>query len=219
MSVAVISTCFNEEDYIEECVRSVVRQTHPPAQHIVVNDGSTDGSQAILDNLPAQVLEVTNRGMPGARNAGVMALAPGIEWVVFLDGDDWLAPTFIEEILREDRGSPRPDILIPMFQREPGGRPEFPRIFHPSEAMLHEECLISFGVIRRRLLVQAGGFHGLMGCDCDWDFWIDALRRGAVLQYVPRALYHYRQHASSFTANVTSDLRAEHIREKERHRP
>jgi glycosyltransferase involved in cell wall biosynthesis len=84
---AVICT-YNRRSYVEECVRSVLEQTRPPEQIIVVDDGSSDGtSQYLRDRFPnILVVEQQNRGRSVALNRA-LSLA-SCDWICFLDDDD-----------------------------------------------------------------------------------------------------------------------------------
>lgn len=209
MSVGVVTTCFNQAEFIEQCVRSVIAQT-VPVEYVVVDDGSTDESPVILGSLPVRVLRVTNRGMPGARNAGLLALET--DWVAFVDGDDWVEPDYVEKLLAAAGAA---DVVMPMLEIN-GLLVVADRA--PTLAKLWAEDCRLFGcaMFRRRLLVRAGGFHPLMGGDCDWDFWIDALTRRARITY-SEAVYHYRQHPESFTATAANRTRPASLAEMRRH--
>jgi glycosyltransferase involved in cell wall biosynthesis len=91
--VSVVMPCHNAARYVEEAVGSALGQTHRALELVVVDDGSTDGSGALLDRLAAaepgrmRVLHTACRGAYPARNAGLHE-ARG-EFVAFLDADDW----------------------------------------------------------------------------------------------------------------------------------
>lgn len=93
MNISVVIPCYNAERWIEQTLDSVLAQTLPPQEVIIANDGSTDRSLAIIENIQKQtsipfVIVNTHRlGASGARYAGIEA-ASG-EWVAFLDSDDW----------------------------------------------------------------------------------------------------------------------------------
>ena len=101
--ISVIMPVYNVERYVRKAAESVLRQTYPHLELIVVNDGSTDGSPAICDELAAQdprvrVVHQPNRGLSCARNAG-FSLAKG-DFVYHLDSDDWLREDALDILVR-----------------------------------------------------------------------------------------------------------------------
>ncbi len=100
--VSVIVPVYNVELYIEECLDSVVKQTYQELQIIVVDDGSTDASsqkvQPYLSDGRVQFIEQANKGLSGARNTG-LEVASG-KYVLFVDSDDYIKLTAIEELVR-----------------------------------------------------------------------------------------------------------------------
>lgn len=113
MKFSIIVPVYNVAPYLKECLESVAGQGFDDWECICVDDGSTDGSGAILDEYSARdsrfrVVHQVNRGVSAARNKG-LELAHG-EWVTFLDGDDlyyseWLAKA--DALIRETS----PDLL------------------------------------------------------------------------------------------------------------
>ncbi len=200
--VSVITTSFNEEAWIADAVRSVMAQTESALEHIVVDDGSSDATLAVLDGFQhLRVLEVTNRGQAAAQNAGLIALDPRADWVVFLDGDDWLEPNFIEEALKV---SARADVIFTGRRRHwDDGRVSavsLPAVQNPTEADLWDACHgHSCAMVRRSRLVECGGLNTRMNGDHDWDLWIDLARRGATFAYTEATHYHYRVRADSWS--------------------
>ena len=101
-TVSVIVTVYNLEAYAEQTIRSVMAQTYSALDIICVDDGSTDGSAAILARLAAEdprirVITQENAGVGAARNAG-LAAATGA-YVMILDGDDVFEPTLVERLM------------------------------------------------------------------------------------------------------------------------
>ena len=102
MFLSVIIPVYNVEPYLRECLDSVFAQDLTDCEVIAVNDGSTDGSRAILaeyaERYPElmRVVDKDNGGLSSARNAGV-AQAQG-NWLYFVDSDDWLRPHALESI-------------------------------------------------------------------------------------------------------------------------
>ncbi|TSD86206.1 glycosyltransferase [Mycobacterium sp. KBS0706] len=96
--LSVIIPTYNVEDYVQEAVDSVLRQTAPVHEIIIVDDGSTDGSGRLVDRLygdvpNVRILHTRNCGLGGARNNGV-AVATG-DFIYYLDSDDVLDPDFV----------------------------------------------------------------------------------------------------------------------------
>ena len=98
---SVIMPLYNKAAYVEEGIRSVLEQTYPHYELIVVNDGSTDASAVIAEELlkeepNARLINQENAGVAVARNKGV-AEAKG-DFVCFLDADDWWDISFLQEM-------------------------------------------------------------------------------------------------------------------------
>ncbi len=98
--VSVVITNYNYQDYIAESIKSVLNQTIP-VELIVVDDGSTDGSREIIDKMDwdaqTKTLYQDNQGVAAARNNGIAAATN--EYIICLDADDYLAPTYCEVLL------------------------------------------------------------------------------------------------------------------------
>jgi glycosyltransferase involved in cell wall biosynthesis len=107
-TVSVIIPCFNYAEYVETAIESALTTIRAPHEVIVVDDGSTDASPAIIARYPGvRSIRQSNAGVAHARNRG-LALAAG-EFVVFLDADDWLLPGGIDRSVEELQA--RPDCM------------------------------------------------------------------------------------------------------------
>jgi glycosyltransferase involved in cell wall biosynthesis len=107
MFISVIIPVYNVEQYLHDCLDSVVAQSYSDYEIICVNDGSTDGSLEILCEYQkkySKIIVITqqNKGLSGARNAGIEA-AKG-DYLFFLDSDDWIEPTTIEILAMKQNG-------------------------------------------------------------------------------------------------------------------
>ena len=107
--ISVIVPVYRVEKYLERCVKSILSQTYKNLEVILVDDGSPDQCPAICDacaekDARVKVIHQENKGLSGARNAGIDA-ASG-EYLVFVDSDDYVSPHFIEELyqLLQDTG-------------------------------------------------------------------------------------------------------------------
>ncbi|NJL50079.1 MAG: glycosyltransferase family 2 protein [Leptolyngbyaceae cyanobacterium SM2_5_2] len=194
MAFSIVITTFNRLEWLKRAVDSALAQTLP-AQVVIADNASTDGTQAYAKSLGKRVIYVrnaTNLHHAGAVNAGVRA-ATG-DWIKLLDDDDYLAPTCIE--VMADAVARHPGAVICSCQAaqvDSGGSelsrtPSFGpgRMFYIPQAAIHYGMLLEqvpFGTpvqvaIRRDALVQSGGWDVTMtSCD-DIDSWVRVAQYG-----------------------------------------
>lgn len=101
-AVSVIVAVYNVKDYLRQCLDSVLKQTYIDIETILVDDGSTDGSELICDEYATRdrrikVLHKVNGGLYSARNAG-LKVATG-SYLYFMDGDDWIEPGLVADAM------------------------------------------------------------------------------------------------------------------------
>ncbi len=99
--ISVIVPVYNVEEYLPQCLDSILNQTFSNIEIICVNDGSTDGSRKILEDYKQKdsrikIVDKKNGGLSSARNAG-MKVAKG-EFYSFIDSDDWIDYTMLEKL-------------------------------------------------------------------------------------------------------------------------
>ncbi len=104
VKVSVILPVFNKEDYLERCILSIQKQTFRDYELVIVNDGSTDNSKAIIERLTHHFENIKtfhfqeNKGVSAARNHGINH-AEG-EYLYFVDADDYISPVTIDILLK-----------------------------------------------------------------------------------------------------------------------
>jgi glycosyltransferase involved in cell wall biosynthesis len=181
--ISVVIPTFNRAGMVTEAVESVLNQTCRDFELIVVDDGSTDGTFDILAAMdgPIQVLRRENGGVSAARNTGIAA-ARG-ELLAFLDSDDIWLP----EKLAVQAGFMSVFPAATLCHTEEiwlrNGKRVNPRKHHakargPEFRRLLRDCLISPSsvMIRRSVLLEAGGFdENLPACE-DYDLWLRLAR-------------------------------------------
>ena len=104
---SIIVPVYNVEDYISECLLSIMNQTEKDFEVIVVNDGSKDKSIEIAKKYPVKIINQENQGLSEARNTGVKH-AKG-EYILFLDSDDYWEKDLLKNLKQELKD--KPDII------------------------------------------------------------------------------------------------------------
>lgn len=219
--VTVVVPCFEQQEWLEQSLGSVLAQTVAPLEVLVIDDGSRRPIVAPSHpTIPVRVIRVSNRGLPSARNVGLMN-AHGHAFLP-LDADDWLEPTFIEKTLPLlDAGA---DVVFTGLQEHgertglymPGCEVGLEKLTVEQERMSNR--LFYCSLIRTSLLRDAGGYNGRMvhGYE-DWDLWIDLMQRGAQLASVDELLFNYRTRKDSMLAQTEAQWRDWCLDEMARH--
>lgn len=113
--ISIIIPVYNAEKYLERCLSSVLGQTYENIEVIAVNDGSKDGSLALLNSYAqrdsrVRVIDQENGGVANARNVG-LAHAGG-EYILFVDADDWIEPDMAQSLLKLLEQTREADIAV-----------------------------------------------------------------------------------------------------------
>ena len=101
--ISVIVPVYNVESYISKTIESILAQTYKNIEIILVDDGAKDNSGKICDEYAQKdnrikVIHKENGGVSSARNCGIREMKG--EYICFVDGDDWIAPNFIERLFK-----------------------------------------------------------------------------------------------------------------------
>ncbi len=101
--LTVIIPVYNTSEYIDRCIESVINQTEQNIDIIIINDASTDNSNAIIQNYAAAYPRInyinlpSNIGVGNARNIGISNAKT--KYIAFIDSDDWVDTTYYENML------------------------------------------------------------------------------------------------------------------------
>ena len=152
--ISVIVPVYNTKAYLERCVSSIINQTYSNLEIILVNDGSTDGTGALCDELAEtdpriRVLHKENGGSSSARNLGI-SHANGA-YLAFIDSDDYASPEMFERLAEGLRKSGAEIIQIGRDEVDAKGN-KLPNICEPPE----EDEYISSADFLKELLMHRG---------------------------------------------------------------
>ena len=206
--ISVVIPLYNKEKEIARTLRSVLAQTSQPLEIIVVDDGSTDGSAARVEEIGSpliRLIQQENRGVSAARNRA-MQEACG-EYAALLDGDDTWEPGYLAEIERLIAAYPGCGAYATSFNVDdghhltPGDTPQTEGVVDFfTEALSHYVLIPSSTTLRREPALSLGGFPEGMKIGGDMYMWIKIARRYAVC-FSPKPLANYTKVASNPTAS------------------
>jgi glycosyltransferase involved in cell wall biosynthesis len=211
-SVSVVIPTYNYGRFISQAIRSVLDQTSPPSEIIVVDDGSTDETKAVVDRFDALVryIHQSNAGVCDARNRGVAEATS--ELIAFLDADDTWEPTNLEKHLARFESDDEPGLVHSGLREFDDKTGETIQLYlDGSEDNVAESLLLWDGptivrpggaiTVSRQAFDYVGGFDTRMTVGEDWDFCFRVARSFKV-GFVAEPLVNYRNHGAGAHHNV-----------------
>lgn len=206
--VSVVVTNYNHAAYVQAAVGSALGQTTPPLEVLVIDDGSTDDSRERLAQFTTdsrvRLRFQANQGIVASRNRGLRE-AQG-DWVVFLDSDDELLPTFIERTY--GAWSQRADARVAVVYTNA-------RVVGAAEGVLRARSFnhraLALGnyiynccLLRRDAALATGGYDpAFQRSHEDWDLFLRIVEAGSRGLHVPESLFLYRRHEAA-SRNINS---------------
>ena len=142
--ISVIVPVYNVEAYLERCVESILHQTYTNFELILINDGSTDSSGKICDDLANQyenikVYHIENAGVSNARNLGIQ-LATGA-WITFIDSDDFVTNDYLATLASAVEGEHVGFVIAPLHHIKNGIVTDLPPHSGKTELWSTEETM------------------------------------------------------------------------------
>jgi len=214
--VSIVVPIYNAEKYLERCLKSLVRQTFQDIEILCVNDGSTDGSQEIIDGFSKRYpdlvvsLPKTNGGVADARNYGLKQAQA--EYVTFMDNDDWVDPDWIEKLYAGAREESA-DMVVGDIKIA-GDDKEY--LVIPAVVTSKEKQMLNRHEVWNKL------FKMSLFAQNDISFptgsWCDDLATTPKLIAISNKIihvngpcYYYYQHRDAFSRNVPPDRLNDHV--------
>jgi glycosyltransferase involved in cell wall biosynthesis len=209
-AVSVIIPTYNSAGYLKDAVDSVLAQTFKDFEVLIIDDGSTDDTEAVMRNYeaPVRYIRQENRGVSEARNRGIEESRG--RWVAFLDADDTWYPHKLERQTAALRSSSEARVCYSAFMTVRSDlAPIGLRRSNRQQSAL-DDLLMRGNVVgsictvlaEKSLFEVAGRFDPSLSQCADWDMWV---RLAALTEflYVDEALVTYRQHATNMSRNAS----------------
>jgi len=219
--ISVIVPCYNHADYVEGAIRSVLNQTYPSVQLVVIDDGSKDGSADLVQKLAAQygfvAIVQENRGICRTLNRAIREAATG-EWVALLASDDLWHEDKLSQQMEALRARPDARFCFSQAvefqdQRAPDRGRVFPMRVKQGNILnrvfIRQHVPAGTMLFARSLYDELGGFDEALREE-DWDF---VIRSAAATPFaaVQAPLLYYRAHVGN---TMRTRARAEIFRQK-----
>jgi len=217
--------CYNQAQYLAECIESVLAQTYKPHEIWICNDGSPDETRYVARQYFTKYIETTNRGLASARNTILMNSAPDTDFMFFLDADDKMLPNCLQRVADVISYNPQADIIAPSFKCFGKYDAEVilmenPQLkdFKPLDFKTPANRIGYFSAIKKEALLEVGGYSPKMtwGWE-DYYMWINLLSIGKKIVTIPEVLVLYRtkeesmiteanRHASELMSQILKDF-------------
>lgn len=208
--VSVVIPVYNGAHFAGKAIESVLAQTLPAAEVLVINDGSTDNIVEVVGRYGSAVKLVSQRngGLSNARNTGIRLARS--QYVAFLDADDWWHPRKLEA-------------QVAAMQAEPGANASYTGLMLVDAVTGQEQPNVAMNVerlkrdlqwcnpggptgssvlISRELLERAGPFNERLPACEDWEMWFRLSRLDVRFAVTPEPLSYIRQSAAGMSGNA-----------------
>jgi glycosyltransferase involved in cell wall biosynthesis len=209
--VTVLIPCYNQGQFLEECLASLHAQTLSDWQALIVNDASTDGvTPALCDQFASEQVQILhlphNHGRATARQVAVQQ-ARG-QYVLRLDADDCVAPDYLQKTLPHFDDGPKIGFVYTDY-RHFGTRTGLMKFERWDEATLYRRQVAPNGaLVRREAWLGSRGHRDEYNIgNEDYDFWMTLAEAGWGGVHVAEPLYLYRNHSGSWTSQRVDDDR------------
>lgn len=205
--LSVVLSTYNEEKYIAKSIQSILDQTYPYFEFIIVNDGSTDGTLDVVrsfDDPRIIIIDKPNSGLPDSLNKGIEKAQ--YDWIARMDGDDIAEPTRFENQIRyiddavgviggqfreiDEDGNYRSQNI----SRKPLTSGKCKRwILFGMSPLAHPSVLV-----RKSLLQEFGGYDANFKAAQDIELW-SRLSPSTTIINIPDVVLKYRKHSNNIT--------------------
>jgi GT2 family glycosyltransferase len=196
--ISLIIPVFNGERFIRETIDHVLFQKYPHLEIIVVNDGSTDGTEAIIHSFHEKVryLKQPNAGPSSARNNGIEAVKG--EFIAFLDADDFYPENNLQQLAEVMMQNPDSEVVhgyAQLLQADPTSG-KFECYGNPKETYPYYICA---GLYRKSVFEKVGFFDTTLRFSEDTDWFLRAIELNCKIKRVEEVTLFVRRHEGNMT--------------------
>lgn len=220
---SVIVPCYNQEKYITETLDSLRSQTFQNWECIVVNDGSTDNSQKIVEDFCSKdsrfkLINQENKGVAATRNAGIRK-ASG-EFILPLDGDDKIGKDYLKLADAEFAKNFKLKLVYCEANFFGAKNEKWNLVPYDYETLIFVNCIFNAAIFRKEDYKKTDGYDENMkfGYE-DWEFWLQLLQPNDQVKQIKSVQFYYRisENSRNSFLNNTEKLKLTEKYIKEKH--
>jgi glycosyltransferase involved in cell wall biosynthesis len=214
-TVSIVMPAYNSRAHIVESIQSVINQTYQNWELIVIDDGSSDNTFSIVEELGEldtriKLTKQKNQGIGATRNNGYSKSSGS--WIAFLDHDDLWHSGKLEQQMNAALSNPQFDVIFSggwfFYNNDIKKLTEYKTIYGTFKhnemyiRQLEENYIATLSVMVKRSLIEKIGSWDerklIQGCD-DYDYWFRMARAKAVFYGVDEHLFYYRKHDNNYS--------------------
>lgn len=190
MKVSVITAVYNGEKYIEKTIQSVIGQTYPNIEYIIVDGLSTDNTLSIVQNYAHKITKIISekdKGIADAFNKGI-ALATG-EIIGLINADDWYEPNAVELVVKNIQDA---DITYGKMKMWNNEKPLY--TIDGNHQLLTNEMTLNHPTVfvRKTIYEKYGAFQLKYKCAMDYDVLLRFYTENVRFKYIPQVIANMR---------------------------
>ena len=214
-SISIIVPCYNQAKYLPETLDSVLAQTYQNWECVIVNDGSPDNTDEVAKKYLEKDQRIKyvfqeNKGLATARNVGISNTTG--EYILPLDADDIIAPTYIEKAIARFIENPETKLVYCKGQTFGKSNNLMNLVDYDYNTFIWGNCIFCSAVYKRSDYNKTNGYnpnmvHGLE----DWDFWLSLLKENDVVFRIDEVLFYYRVKDTSMVKELVSNHLEENL--------
>jgi glycosyltransferase involved in cell wall biosynthesis len=195
--VSIVTPCYNQAKYLRETIENALQSSYRPLEIIIINDGSTDNSLELAQEIArvhpeVVVLSQPNSGVSVARNLGIQTAKGDI--ILPLDGDDLIAPNYIKEAVKVMTSRPEVKVVYSQgIKFDQNGQKKWKLKPFSRYQLARNNMIFPSAFFWKKDALKVGGFSEdmTMGRE-DWEFWIKMLKNGGKVVQLPFVGFYYR---------------------------
>ncbi|MFN4126618.1 glycosyltransferase [Pannonibacter indicus] len=200
--ISFVTPCYNRSSFLVRCIESIPEAFHGQVEHIIVDGGSTDGSIDLIRSYAhVRLLSEPDEGLYDAANKGIR-MAQG-QYVGFLATDDFIAPSFFNQFLRQDGEwtSCAPVLTFDFLNHTGETQRRCPAFPFNLESIFHGRTPLFSMLVRRDILTDLGGFDTSYKIAGDFELTLRLARLGVEALASPYLMQNFWMHEGSLTGH------------------